>query len=174
MKAPQSAHPRPFLSLLEVAFRLGDRLVFENTSWIFHRHEQWAVIGANGSGKSLLADALRGRLPLVRGELRYHFRAPAGLSPEEAIGHVSFEDRKADGSPVRAPPSKRGRPGSAARHGGHGAAGFFGAEVRTWTQGTSFGPIGSGGGTVAKVSRSRHFLISAWPSAKEKPQAPLW
>ena len=52
--------------------------------------------GANGSGKSLLADALRGRLPLVQGELRYHFRPPPGLTPEEAISHVSFEDRKAE------------------------------------------------------------------------------
>jgi molybdate transport system ATP-binding protein len=75
-------------------FRLGERLVFENTTWTFHRHEQWAIIGPNGSGKSLLADALRGRLPLVGGELRLHFRPPPGHSPEDAIGHVSFEQRK--------------------------------------------------------------------------------
>ena len=54
------------------------------------------MLGANGSGKSLLADALRGCLPLVLGELRYHFQPPPGLSPEEAISHVSFEDRKAE------------------------------------------------------------------------------
>lgn len=87
--------PRPFLSVQQAAFRLGERLVFENTSWIFQDTEHWAVVGANGSGKSLFADALRGRLPLVRGELRYHFRPPRGLSPEEAIGHASFEERKA-------------------------------------------------------------------------------
>jgi molybdate transport system ATP-binding protein len=86
----------PFLSLQNAAFRLGDRLVFENTNWRFRRGQHWAMVGANGSGKSLLADALRGRLPLVRGQLRYHFRPPAGLTPEDAIGHVSFDDRKAD------------------------------------------------------------------------------
>ena len=96
MPSPKPQHPRPFLSLQDGAFRLGERLVFERTSWVFHRHEHWAMLGANGSGKSLLADALRGRLPLVHGELRYHFRPPPGLSPEEAIGHVSFEDRKAE------------------------------------------------------------------------------
>lgn len=85
---------RPFITLREATFRLGDRLVFENTQWMFHRGEQWAVIGPNGSGKSLLADALRGRLPLVQGELHHHFSAPAGLGPEELIGHVSFEERK--------------------------------------------------------------------------------
>src|ERR1019366_10013488 len=42
------------------------------------------------------ADALRGRLPLVHGELRYYFQPPPGLSPEESISHVSFEDRKAE------------------------------------------------------------------------------
>jgi molybdate transport system ATP-binding protein len=91
---PQRA--QPFLSLRDGSFRLGDGLVFPHTSWVFHRHEQWAVLGANGSGKSLFADALRGHLPLVGGELRYHFRPPHGLSAAAAISHVSFEDRKAD------------------------------------------------------------------------------
>ncbi len=87
---------RLFLSLTDGTFRLGDRLIFENTSWTFHRHEQWAIVGANGSGKSLLADGLRGRLPLVGGELRYHFQPPEGLMAEAAIAHVSFERRKLD------------------------------------------------------------------------------
>jgi molybdate transport system ATP-binding protein len=80
--------------MARAAFRLGEQIVFDATSWVFHRDEHWAIIGANASGKSLLADAVRGRLPLARGELRYHFRAPPGLTPEEAIGQVSFEVRK--------------------------------------------------------------------------------
>ncbi len=88
--------PIPFLSLKDATFRLGDRLVFENSTLTFHRNEQWAIIGPNGSGKSVLADALRGRLPLLHGELRYHFSPPPGLSPEETIGHVAFEDRKSE------------------------------------------------------------------------------
>jgi molybdate transport system ATP-binding protein len=96
MSPPKRHHPRPFLSLLDATFRLGDRLVFEHTSWVFRRPEHWAILGANGSGKSLLSDALRGRLPLVQGELRYHFQPPPGLAPEDAISHVSFEDRKAE------------------------------------------------------------------------------
>lgn len=85
----------PFISLRNATFRLGERLVFQNTSLDFNRDEQWAVIGANGAGKSLFGDALRERLPIVQGELRYHFSAPRGLSHGECIGHVSFEDRKA-------------------------------------------------------------------------------
>ena len=96
MRSPKPNRPQPFLSLQDATFRLGDRLVFEHTSWVFRRPEHWAIVGANGSGKSLLADALRGRLPLVQGELRYHFRPLPGLTPEEAISHVSFEERKAE------------------------------------------------------------------------------
>ncbi len=87
---------KPFLALQEATFRLGDRLVFEQTTWTLHEGEQWAIIGPNGSGKSILADGLRGRLPLVHGDLRYHFRPPNGLVPEDAIGHVAFEDRKSE------------------------------------------------------------------------------
>jgi len=82
--------------MLNASFRLGDQLIFRNTFLTFNRDQQWAVIGPNGSGKSLFGDGLRGRLPLVQGELRYHFKPPAGLSQEECIGHVSFEDRKAN------------------------------------------------------------------------------
>lgn len=87
---------KPFLSLQDATFRLGDRLVFEHTTWTLHEGEQWAIIGPNGSGKSILVDGLRGRLPLVHGDLRYHFRPPNGLVPEDAIGHVAFEDRKSE------------------------------------------------------------------------------
>ncbi len=73
---------------------MGDRLIFENTSWRFKLNEQWAITGPNGSGKSLLADALRGRLPLVKGELTYHFKPEPGFTPEDCIGFVSFENRK--------------------------------------------------------------------------------
>jgi molybdate transport system ATP-binding protein len=96
MASPEFLKPKPFLSLENATFRLGDRLIFENTSWAYQRHQQWAIIGPNGSGKSVLADGLRGRIPLVQGDMRYHFRPPRGLSGEEAIGHVAFEDRKSE------------------------------------------------------------------------------
>src|SRR5205085_10093664 len=66
----------PFISLIGASFRLVDRLVFKNTSLEFKRDQHWAVVGPNGSGKSLFGDALRGRLPVVQGELRYYFKPP--------------------------------------------------------------------------------------------------
>ena len=91
-----STKSKPFISISKATFRLGDRLVFENLTWQMRDDEQWAIVGPNGSGKSILADALRSRVPLVQGELCYHFRPPPGLSAEEAIGHVAFEDRKSE------------------------------------------------------------------------------
>jgi len=91
-----SSRVRPFLCLRDATFRLGERLVFQNTSWSFKHDEHWAVVGPNGSGKSWFADALRGGIPLVHGEMSYGFRPARGLTAEQAIGHVSFEDRRID------------------------------------------------------------------------------
>jgi molybdate transport system ATP-binding protein len=87
---------RSFLALKNASFRLGERLVFERSNWVWNRDEHWAVVGPNGSGKSVFADCLRGLLPLVKGELTWHFRPPRGFTAEQAMGHVAFEDRKQD------------------------------------------------------------------------------
>ena len=96
MPNPKAATSKPFLSLRDACFRLGDRLVFQGTTWILREQEQWAIIGPNGAGKSIFADGLRGRLPLVSGEMTYHFSGLNGASAEDTIGHVTFADRKKD------------------------------------------------------------------------------
>ncbi len=85
---------KPFLELSGVTLRAGDGLVFRDTHWVFGRDQHWALVGSNGSGKTLLASALSGTIPVVRGELIYGFR-PAGRAPEDAVAHVSFEQQKA-------------------------------------------------------------------------------
>ena len=88
----------PLVVLDGVSLRLGERLVFRNTHWTFARGEQWALLGANGSGKSLLARALAGGLPVVGGEIRYRFRhrpEHRQWAPEDAVAHLSFEQQKA-------------------------------------------------------------------------------
>ena len=84
------------MGMREATFRLGEGLAFENTNWVYGLEEQWAVIGSNGSGKSLFLEAVRGALPIVHGEMAYYFRPPTGFSQEEAITQVCFEDRKLD------------------------------------------------------------------------------
>src|SRR5690349_21317363 len=72
------------LALDRVTLPLGDENVFARTSWTWQRGEQWAIIGANGSGKSLLIEALLGRIPPRRGEMRVPFPDTiAVVSPAE-------------------------------------------------------------------------------------------
>ena len=75
----------PLIELNGISLRVGDRLLFRNTHWTIRRREHWAVVGANGSGKTLLANALTGGVPIVGGD----FRVPAG-----AVAHMSFEQQK--------------------------------------------------------------------------------
>ena len=76
---------RPIVELIDASVRAGDRLVFRRTNWALRHGEQWALIGPNGSGKTLFASALSGAVPVVRGELR----ASGG-----AVVHVSVEEQK--------------------------------------------------------------------------------
>jgi len=85
---------KPFLELCGISLRLNNRLVFQNTDWIFRRNQNWAWIGTNGSGKTLLARAISGEIPLYKGEVRYGFRTPSGTLPEDRIVLLSFEEQK--------------------------------------------------------------------------------
>ncbi len=86
---------KPFLELAGASLRINNQLVFRNTHWIFRRDQNWALIGANGSGKTLLARAIAGELPVAEGDIRYGFRVPHGCIPEDFIVMVSFEEQKA-------------------------------------------------------------------------------
>ena len=59
--------------------------MFRNTHWEFRRGEQWALVGPNGSGKTLFASALTGSVPVVGGEF---------IVPDGAVAQVSFEQQK--------------------------------------------------------------------------------
>lgn len=87
-----SSHP--FLALRDATFRVGERVVFRRTDWEIQADEQWAVLGRNGSGKSLLAAALQGTLPLIEGDVEYRFGLKDEASPEQRIASVSFEDQR--------------------------------------------------------------------------------
>ncbi|MFH1044522.1 MAG: ABC transporter ATP-binding protein [Pseudomonadota bacterium] len=65
--------PQSLLALADVHVRSGDRVLFNNTNWTFVRGQHWALIGPNGSGKTLLACAIAGQVPLVGGEISYRF-----------------------------------------------------------------------------------------------------
>ncbi len=84
------------VSLQDAALQVGERTLFAGTSWVLRRGEHWAIVGPTGSGKSLLASALCGQVPVVGGGIRYHF--PGGwdrpwFQPGSVV-HVSSEEQK--------------------------------------------------------------------------------
>ncbi|HEV9037781.1 MAG TPA: ATP-binding cassette domain-containing protein [Puia sp.] len=50
-----------FLTLEGISVRIGDILLLDHLDWTIRRGEQWAITGASGSGKTLLAHVLLGR-----------------------------------------------------------------------------------------------------------------
>ncbi|MDR3262015.1 MAG: ATP-binding cassette domain-containing protein [Tannerella sp.] len=60
----------------------------EPVQWHIREGEQWAVIGANGSGKSLLADLLQGRYVLKEGAVRFRAEGKTG----EIVKSIAFKD----------------------------------------------------------------------------------
>lgn len=86
-----------FISFNGIAIRLDEKIVFRNTNWHLYTGQQWAVLGKNGSGKTTLIRALCGELPVVAGEITYHFaddNSPDSF-PQNRISHVTFEDQRA-------------------------------------------------------------------------------
>jgi molybdate transport system ATP-binding protein len=81
------AAPTPLIRLENVTLRVGDRRILADTSWDICQGQQWVVMGPNGSGKTSLAGALTGEVPVVSGRRwRDQGRLPAG-----SVRHLSFE-----------------------------------------------------------------------------------
>lgn len=98
---PNSRHI-PFLTLQQMRIRVGDRTLFDGDTWRIHAEEQWVVLGENGSGKSILVNALGGRARVIGGEVWYHFACKDpnesypmdGTVPEDAVAYVSLEAQR--------------------------------------------------------------------------------
>ena len=80
---------KPFITLNDIAVRVYDQIMFAGLSWDMSSDQHWAVIGPNGSGKSTLMKALCGSLPIVQGEIVYHFGS------SDQIAYVLFENQRA-------------------------------------------------------------------------------
>jgi molybdate transport system ATP-binding protein len=84
--------PRLFLSLEGVSLRAYGRLWFQDTDWTVLEDEHWAIVGPNGAGKSTLVRAICGRVPVVRGRIRYHWHIDASHGrPQEQVAGVSLD-----------------------------------------------------------------------------------
>lgn len=80
-----------FLALENASVRLDEATVFGVTNWIWRTGEQWAMLGPDGAGQSLLIEVLLGRVSLAEGDLRgpHAVSGNATFTGMETIGHLS-------------------------------------------------------------------------------------
>lgn len=79
------------LQISQGTFRLSDTKTLQLNSLTLNAGDSWAFVGSNGSGKSALARALAGELPLLKGERHSQFTRITRLSFEQLQKLVSDE-----------------------------------------------------------------------------------
>ena len=79
------------LQISQGTFRLSDTKTLQLNAFVLNTGDSWAFVGSNGSGKSALARALAGELPLLKGERQCHFTRITRLSFEQLQKLVSDE-----------------------------------------------------------------------------------
>ena len=80
----------PLLQLHDINLRVGGRMLFRGLRWELGEFENWAIIGSNGAGKTVLSELLTGKRFPSSGEL---MTAP-GFDPHREISVVSFETQQ--------------------------------------------------------------------------------
>lgn len=82
----------PLVSLDDVTLHYDGHIVAEHVTWAMYPGQHWAVTGPTGSGKSLLARAIAGMMPLIGGEVRYGATesAPACVP----VAYVTFQPQR--------------------------------------------------------------------------------
>lgn len=81
----------PLISLDAVLCRLDRDLYFRDINWQLEEGQQWAIVGANGAGKTALAQLISHHLAIASGALRY----ADSFNPARDIAWVSFEFQQA-------------------------------------------------------------------------------
>lgn len=78
------------VSLLGVSARKYDSTVLSDINWNIDAGSNWAVIGPNGSGKTILLDIIAGKWPVSKGKLQHNLNAPLREAIELVSNDYSF------------------------------------------------------------------------------------
>ena len=68
----------------------------EPINFVLHEGEQLAIVGPNGSGKTILINTIIGRYPLLMNEVHYDFGQDNGRMVYENIRYIAFRDSYGD------------------------------------------------------------------------------
>lgn len=68
----------------------------EPINFVLHEGEQLAIVGPNGSGKTMLINTIIGRYPLLMNEVHYDFGDDNGRMAYENIRYIAFRDSYGD------------------------------------------------------------------------------
>ena len=79
---------KEIISIEQAIPRLPEIRFQEPIQWQIRKGEQWAVIGPNGSGKTILADLLQGRYALKEGMVKLGLRGKV----HEIVKSIAFKD----------------------------------------------------------------------------------
>jgi len=78
------------VSFQNVSVRKYDAVVLSNINWEIKSDENWAIVGPNGSGKTILLDILAGKWPIWKGKLQYGWDQPLREVIELVSNDYSF------------------------------------------------------------------------------------
>jgi iron complex transport system ATP-binding protein len=80
----------PILEVLQLAIERGRTRILRGVSWRVERGQHWAVLGANGSGKTSLLRALTGYLPPTSGRITVLGKTYGESDWRELRLHIGF------------------------------------------------------------------------------------
>jgi iron complex transport system ATP-binding protein len=97
--------PQPVLEVLNLRIQRGRTVILDDVSWRVERGQHWAVLGANGSGKTSLLSALTGYFMPTAGGItvlgrRYGRSDWRELRKEIGLVSSSIRQLMADGEPA--------------------------------------------------------------------------
>ena len=81
---------QPVLEISRLCIRRNDTVILEDVSWRVERGQHWAMLGANGSGKTSLLSALTGYLMPTSGEIGVLGRRYGEVDWRELRQHIGL------------------------------------------------------------------------------------
>ncbi|MCE6990472.1 ATP-binding cassette domain-containing protein [Dyadobacter sp. CY323] len=78
------------ISFRDVSVRKYDTTVLLNINWQVENHQNWAIVGPNGSGKTILLDVIAGKWPVASGKITYNWSESLRETVELVSNDYSF------------------------------------------------------------------------------------